>query len=207
MALDIPQNISDSHDVSELTTKDLETVLVKEKAPVEPISARNNRNNRSNAVFSTATSNNTGNNNGSSDGVSASVMQGRLAGAGAKTGDVQISIGWNTFDDIDLHVNIMQSTSRRSYVSWISRVGLCGGMLDVDMNANPFNSVANPVENIFWGIGRAPHGEYVVSLHSFRSYSPSTNVVLMIKVDGKTSTHNIVVKFGHPVTEVMRFKR
>ena len=208
IALDMPQNISDSNnDILELTTQDLEKVLVKEKATVEPISTRNNRNNSSNAIFSTNTSNNDGNNNGSSDSVSTSVMQGRLAGAGAKTGDVQISIGWNTSDDIDLHVNIMQPTGYRSYVSWISRVGLCGGMLDVDMNANPFNSVINPVENIFWGIGRAPHGEYVVSLHSFRSYSPSTNVVLMIKVDGKISTHNIVVKFGRPVTEVMRFKR
>ena len=75
----------------------------------------------------------------------------RLAAAGAQTGDVQVSIAWNGFDDIDVHVMIEPlNGGPPSVICWMSRMGFCGGFLDVDANANPGMLTPAPVENIFW---------------------------------------------------------
>jgi hypothetical protein len=85
----------------------------------------------------------------------------RLAMAGARTGDVQVSLAWNNVNDIDLHV-VAPSGDRIFFGRRWSR---CGGGLDVDMNVTPVTPHA--VENIFWPHGRAPRGEYAVFVHHF----------------------------------------
>lgn len=59
-------------------------------------------NRRTNSGNRNRNRNTPGENNGGGD---ARDIRNRLAAAGAKTGDVQISIAWNSTDDIDLHVN------------------------------------------------------------------------------------------------------
>jgi len=133
----------------------------------------------------------------------------RLSKAGAKSGDVQISIAWNTRDDIDLHVYTRLSNGEVSTISWSNRVGANGGMLDVDMNANFANLVDDPVENIFWAKGFAPNAEYYVGVHHFRSWSrnASVPVSVIVKVDQNTQTFNVNVSNGQPLLEVTRFRR
>lgn len=132
----------------------------------------------------------------------------RLVKYGAKTGDVQIALSWNTVDDLDLHVLVNPLGSN---INWTTRWGTCGGMLDIDMNAHPSFLNNQPIENIFWPAGRAPIGgaEYVVGVHLFRSWTGAqqVNAVLAIKVDGDVKTFPILVQMGNRVIPVTKFKR
>jgi hypothetical protein len=154
------------------------------------------------------TSGSNGLNNGFGETGQALEIGRRLNAAGAKTGDVQVSIGWNTVDDIDVHV-FFRSFGQNSYISWTNRQGVCGGMLDIDMNANDANLSNKPVENIFWPAGHSPYGEFVVSLHNFRNWSGSRSVpvTLIIKVDGETKVIQTQCVYGMAMTEVARFNR
>ena len=68
----------------------------------------------------------------------------RLKREGAQKGIVQISLMWNNFNDLDLHV-VCPSSER---IHGGNRVSQCGGELDVDMNVRPQSK--RPVENVVW---------------------------------------------------------
>jgi len=158
-------------------------------------------------IKSIPTSGSSGLNNGFGEAGEAEIGR-RLNAAGAKTGDVQVSIGWNTIDDIDVHV-FFRSFGQNSYISWTNKHGVCGGMLDVDMNANQVSLNNKPVENIFWPAGHSPYGEFIVALHNFRNWSGarSVPVTLIIKVDGETKILQTQCVYGMAMTEVARFNR
>lgn len=134
----------------------------------------------------------------------------RLAAAGAQTGDVQISIAWNGIDDIDLHVQVEPlHGGMASRICWMSRMGFCGGMLDVDANASPHQLTRTPVENVFWAKGLAPYGRYTIAVHNFRSWSGqgSTSVEVAVLVDGELQRFQPVAVAGRPLTVVHSFVR
>lgn len=130
----------------------------------------------------------------------------RLKQAGAKTGDIQVSIGWDTIDDIDLHV-LFRNQFGKSYICWSSRIGVNNGMLDVDMNADPTSLTNRPVENIFWPHGRSPEGEYSIGIHNFKNWSgnPATQVTIVIKTTSFTKTLKAIAVYGQPTKETFRF--
>lgn len=86
----------------------------------------------------------------------------RLARAGAKSGDIQVSLAWSNLNDIDLHV--IGPAGERIYFG--HRQSRCGGCLDVDMNAGGLQSI-EPVENVYWPRNHAPAGKYRVFVHHF----------------------------------------
>jgi hypothetical protein len=133
-------------------------------------------------------------------------MQKRLQQYGAKTGDVQISLSWDTIDDLDLYVLVKPIGSD---INWTNRVGICGGALDIDMNAHPRLLNQRPIENIFWARGNAPFAEYVVGVHFFMNWSRAQQIrgILVIKVDGETKSFPVIVKYGDPVTRITTFTR
>ncbi len=53
----------------------------------------------------------------------------RLRVAGAGTGDVQVSIAWNNFNDIDLHVMVEAIPPQAGVliINFMNRRGSCGG--------------------------------------------------------------------------------
>jgi len=73
------------------------------------------------------------------------------------TGDVQVTLAWDTDADVDLHV----IDPNGDEVYWANRMVPSGGELDLDSNAVCSNDgVRN--ENITWPVGSAPQGTYIV---------------------------------------------
>lgn len=134
-------------------------------------------------------------------------IQQRLNAAGAQTGDIQISIGWNSIDDIDLHVKYVAFNGGGGMINWMNRLDFIGGCLDVDMNANFYQVTNKPVENIFWPKGSSPKGQFFVGIHNFRNWSGqrSVPVTIIVIVDGKKQVFNEMCFAGQPLKEVTRF--
>jgi hypothetical protein len=80
------------------------------------------------------------------------------------TGDVQVSVAWNTAADLDLHV--VDPNGDELY--WDDRKAASGGELDLDSNA-ACDSDQSRNENAAWPVGRAPGGKYVVYLDHWDS--------------------------------------
>ncbi|HEY5935296.1 MAG TPA: hypothetical protein VIU61_11690 [Kofleriaceae bacterium] len=73
------------------------------------------------------------------------------------TGDVQVSLSWDTSADVDLHV----IDPAGDEVLWLERLVASGGELDLDSNAGcSGDDVRN--ENVTWPVGGAPSGTYRV---------------------------------------------
>jgi hypothetical protein len=121
----------------------------------------------------------------------------RLARAGAGTGDIQVSLAWNNWNDLDLHV----MTPFGQQIFFGNRVSSCMGMLDIDMNAGGFRSL-EPVENIFWPHGRAPSGKFVIAVHHYANHGgqdPSEFEVRLL-IDGETRSFKGSVASGQWAT-------
>jgi hypothetical protein len=84
----------------------------------------------------------------------------------AMKGDITISLAWDTFDDLDLHI-MCPSGEEISFRNTVSDDGLC--LLDVDMNVD--GSSREPIENVFMGnldeMIEAPRGKYEVLVQNF----------------------------------------
>jgi hypothetical protein len=89
----------------------------------------------------------------------------RLELAGAKTGDVQVSLAWDNINDIDLHVQAPSG----EVIYFRNRNSACGGELDVDMNAGGARS-EEPIENVYWPLNTAPRGKYKVLAHHYANH-------------------------------------
>jgi hypothetical protein len=133
----------------------------------------------------------------------------RLAAAGAKTGDVQISIAWGTRDDIDLHVAYSPGNGSVDKINWMNRIGIVSsGMLDIDMNANSSMLNSSPVENVFWPPGSSPNGFFIVYIHFFRSWTNNTRipVIVRVKIRDNITEYNTQAVLGSSPIEITRFK-
>lgn len=83
----------------------------------------------------------------------------RMSAAGAATGEITVTLLWNSQNDLDLVVRC-PSGRQLDY----RRPTECGGALDVDANANRGNLSSRPVENMFWPAGKALPGAYEVAV-------------------------------------------
>lgn len=133
----------------------------------------------------------------------------RLRAAGARTGDVQVSIAWNNVNDIDVHV-LVESPAfvpGASLVNYTNRRGVCGGWLDVDENVLPRTPLA--VENVFWARGAAPPGRYTVAVHHYRNWGgpDPTPVEIVVLLDGWQKRFEALVHAGRRPVVVTSFVR
>ena len=88
----------------------------------------------------------------------------RVAAAGGQSGDVQCSLAWSNYNDLDLWVvhdgeKIFFGHPREAFGR---------GSLDVDMNVSPETN--RPCENIFWPRGSSPRGDFEVYVDHFRRH-------------------------------------
>ena len=131
----------------------------------------------------------------------------RLSKAGAKTGDIQISLVWNNQNDIDLHV-IHTLGRQQEHISFLRRRASTGGELDVDMNAGPPFTL-EPVENIFWPKGKAPPGTFEVYVDHYANYGARdpTAFEVAILVDGEVKQFKGQIRYGESPRLIYRFTR
>ena len=181
----------------EAITETVESIPEPTKSPVEetdifglPIKKFGKFNNDANVQASSA----------GLSGKTEGVFCDRLKKRGAQTGDVQISIMWETTDDVDLWVEYVPfSSNNRKTINWITPINT-NGMLDVDCNVSPTTN--QPVENVFWPYNQAPFGTYNVYIHYFQQWTnhKTLPVKLRIVIDGKIEYRKIVVQYGsHPL--------
>ena len=91
-------------------------------------------------------------------------LRARLEREGARSSDVQVSLMWNNYNDLDLHV-VCPSGER---IHGGNRKSACGGHLDVDANVRPDSR--KPIENVVWPEGEAPPGTYQVFVHYYKKH-------------------------------------
>ena len=116
-----------------------------------------------------------------------SELQARLEREGAQSSDVQVSLMWNNYNDLDLHV-VCPSGER---LHGGNKTSACGGELDVDANVRA--ETRKPVENVFWEEGKAPAGKYQVYVHHYKKHN---------KRRSKDPTKfQIIVNAGHDLLE------
>jgi hypothetical protein len=115
----------------------------------------------------------------------AAAIERRLGEVSAKGGDIQISLSWHNYNDLDLHCidpageEILFSNRRSSRT---------GGELDIDQNAHlPYNM--SPVENIYWPFGGAPSGLYRIFVVYYAPHSETDATPFLVRtvVQGQTN--------------------
>lgn len=126
----------------------------------------------------------------------------RLNVAGAKTGDIQISLLWDNVHDVDLHVIAPSG----EHIMFAHRGSLCGGLLDVDMNVFP--QTARPVENVFWPPRGAPPGTYEVYVHHYQFHAGPDPTPFRVRIiaGGRKAIISGQVSAGQPPVRVARFR-
>jgi hypothetical protein len=99
------------------------------------------------------------------------------------TGDVQVSVSWDTPSDVDLHVVGPDNVE----IYWAHTGSTTSGNLDLDSNAAcAIDNVNN--ENVTWPTGSAPAGTYTVRLDYWANCTvAATNYVVTVKVAGRAA--------------------
>ena len=128
----------------------------------------------------------------------------RLEREGGKTSDVQISLMWNNFNDLDLHV-VCPSGER---IHGGNRESACGGELDVDANVKP--ETKKPVENVVWPEGKAPGGTYKAYVHHYKKHKKRrsrdpTKFKVVCNAGGEILEYEGEITNGDPIMLICEF--
>lgn len=102
---------------------------------------------------------------------------GRLTRAGARTGEVTVSLLWNDTNDLDLHIECPDGKT----ISFMNKQA-CGGILDVDRNAHSQSLTREPVENVVWARNPSVAGTYQVRVHFFRQHDVNRESAFTVRV-------------------------
>ena len=128
----------------------------------------------------------------------------RLEREGARSSDVQISLIWNNYNDLDLHV-VCPSGER---IHGGNRESACGGELDVDANVRP--ETKKPVENVVWPEGKAPGGTYKAYVHHYKKHKKRrskdpTAFKVICNAGGDIQEYEGIISSGDPIMLISEF--
>jgi hypothetical protein len=127
----------------------------------------------------------------------------RLEREGGKSGSVQVSLAWDDYNDLDLH--LFCPSGERIYFN--NRNSECGGELDVDMNVKPVSK--SPVENVVW-TSSPPKGDYKVGVHFYKHHrkrktKKSCKFRIRVSLYGKIQEYSGIIKYGKAMQMVTGF--
>ena len=127
----------------------------------------------------------------------------RLAREGGKSGVVQISLAWDAYNDLDMHV--FCPSGERVYFN--NRKSACGGELDVDMNVRPKSK--KPIANVVW-TDQAPDGEYKIGVHFYRHHrkrrtKKTCQFRLRVVTYGQAKEYTGELTHGDPMSMITSF--
>ena len=127
----------------------------------------------------------------------------RIEREGAMTGSVQVTLLWDNYNDLDLHV--FCASGERIYFN--NRTSECGGDLDIDMNIKP--SSRKPIENIFWKY-MPPDGEYRICIHHYARHrrwktKDPTKFSVRVQIGDEVNEYNGSITKGDPMLTVTKF--
>lgn len=131
-------------------------------------------------------------------------LRARLEREGAKSSDVQISLVWNNYNDLDLHV-VCPSKER---IHGGNKISKCNGELDVDANVKP--DTRKPVENVVWPEGKGPGGTYEVYVHHYKKHNKRrsrdpTKFQVIVNAAGEFKEYEGSLTHGDPIMKVCEF--
>lgn len=117
--------------------------------------------------------------------------------SGLGTGDIQVTLSWNTNDDLDLSV----TDPGGEVVSFFTPTSSSGGQLDADANAGCFEQSPAPIENVFWPTAQAPEGDYTITVNLFQPCAggESVSFTVTLLIQGNTETLTGTVDTQNPV--------
>lgn len=125
----------------------------------------------------------------------------RLERAGADSGDIELSLAWSGYDDLDLHCKVPNG----DLIWWQAKRSSSGGWLDIDANMlakGPADSASTqePVEHIRWKDATAvPAGEYLITVRLFKAFGTGKTVpyTLHVKAPGLGEVHEGTLGDSH----------
>jgi hypothetical protein len=113
--------------------------------------------------------------------------------SGQQFGDVRVSLLWNNFNDLDLHL----IDPADEHIFFQHRKSASGGELDVDENVQP--TTDEPVENVYWPRGGAPDGRYRIFVVHYEHHARSPNRTpfqVNALIEGRQQTFEGVISHG-----------
>lgn len=127
----------------------------------------------------------------------------RLEREGGASGVVQISLAWDDYNDLDLH--LFCPSGERIYFN--NKRSDCGGELDVDMNVRPVSNT--PVENVVWR-NDAPLGTYKIGVHFYKHHRKrrtkrTCKFRLRVVTHGRSKEYIGRIKYGQAMQMVASF--
>lgn len=127
----------------------------------------------------------------------------RLEREGGASGVVQVSLAWDDFNDLDLHV--FCPSGERIYFN--NKSSDCGGELDVDMNVRPVSNT--PVENVVWK-EQAPLGAYKIGVHFYKHHKKrrtkrTCTYRLRVVTHGRSKEYIGKIRYGQAMQMVTSF--
>jgi len=124
----------------------------------------------------------------------AAALEKRLGEVSARGGDIQISLSWHNYNDLDLHC--VDPAGEEIFFG--HRLSFhTAGVLDIDQNAGPPYNMS-PVENIYWPFGGAPSGLYRISVAYYAPHSGIDATPFMVRtvVRGQTNFFRSTISYS-----------
>jgi hypothetical protein len=131
-------------------------------------------------------------------------IEGRLERAQAGGGVFNISLGWNSVADLDLHVI---DNPDHCQINFSKKTGCGGGVLDVDANVRGTQLTPTPVENVTWK-QPPPPGTYEVEVVNYRlRATDDTHFAVLIKKKGEAGRFiEGMIKKGTAVVRIIDYQ-